>query len=33
MGLYAFVVVGGFLAYLGYQYLQKQAETQQTGSA
>ncbi|KAF4974344.1 hypothetical protein FZEAL_8742 [Fusarium zealandicum] len=28
LGLYAVVVVGGFLAYVGYQYLQNQAEAQ-----
>lgn len=32
IGLYAFIVIGGFLAYLGYGYLQKQAEAQ-SGSA
>jgi hypothetical protein len=28
LGLYAVVVAGGFFAYLGYQYLQNQAEAQ-----
>ncbi|KAK7420300.1 hypothetical protein QQZ08_010500 [Neonectria magnoliae] len=28
LGLYAVVVVGGFLAYVGYQYLQQQAAAQ-----
>lgn len=28
LGLYAVVVAGGFLAYVGYQYLQQQAAAQ-----
>lgn len=33
LGTYSIVVIGGFFAYLAYQYLQQQAETSQQQQA